>query len=32
MVNASGCTLLCEDDDELVLTDLEGVFEGVIEY
>ena len=33
MVNASGCTLLCEDaeEDEVVLTDLVDVFEDVIE-
>ena len=29
MVNARGCTLVRDDDeDEVVLTDLEGVFEG----
>ena len=36
IVNADGCTLVCkgdddDDDDELVLTDLEGWFEGVTE-
>ena len=31
MVNASGGTLVCDDEDELVLIDLEDVFESVIE-
>ena len=34
IVNANGCTVVCkgdDDDDELVLTDLVGWFEGVTE-
>ena len=32
-VNANGCTLMCEVDNEdaLMLTDLQGMFKGVLE-